>query len=127
MSLSRRSFLKCVAAATGAAVGTRLAGSRGRGLEGVARADAEQPALVMIYLAGGYNALFGSAGGLVGSFGVTNGNIEDLGNGLVIDAPTFGTLPTFAKTHMATLGVAHGISDHDDSQQMKWWSDGKRS
>jgi hypothetical protein len=125
MSLSRRSFLKCVAAASGAAIGTRFAGSRG--IEGVAHADAEQPALVMIYLAGGYNALFGSAGGLVGSFGVTNGNIEDLGNGLVIDAPTFGTLPTFAKTHMATLGVAHGITDHDDSQQMKWWSDGKRS
>ena len=106
MSLSRRSFLKCMAAATGAAIGTRIAGSRG--IEGVARADAEQPALVMIYLAGGYNALFGSAGGLVGSFGVSNGNIEDLGNGLVIDAPTFGTLPTFAKSHMATLARFSG-------------------
>ena len=125
MSLSRRSFLKGVAVAAGAAIGTRFAGSRG--IEGVARADAEQPALLMIYLAGGYNALFGSAGGLVGSFGVSPGNIQDLGNGLVVDAPTFGTLPQFAKSHMATIGVAHGITDHDESQMMRWWSDGKRS
>jgi hypothetical protein len=122
--LSRRSFLRGVACATGAAIGTRLVGSR---WEGEAKADNEKPALFVVFLKGGYNALFGSAGGLVGNFGVDQGNIEDLGNGLVIDAPTFGTLPAVAKQKMATVGVAHGLSDHDDSQMMKWWSGGSRS
>ncbi len=124
MSVSRRSFLKGMAAAAGAVVGTRIAGS---GFIGEAKADAEQPALVMIFLDGGYNALFGSAGGLVGSFGVDNGNMMDLGNGLIVDAPTFGTLPASARSRMATIGVAHGITDHDERQMMKWWSNGTRS
>ena len=122
MSFSRRSFLKGMAVAAGAAVGTRIAGS---GWVGEAKADAEQPSLVIIFLDGGYNALFGSAGGLVGTFGVGPGNIMDLGNGLVIDAPTFGTLPAIARGRMATIGVAHGLTDHE--QVAKWWTNGTRS
>lgn len=123
---SRRSFLKGAAWAAGAAIGTRLVGS-GAGWEGEARADGEKPALFIVYLQGGYNALFGSAGGLIGSFGVDQGNVEDLGNGLVIDSATLGTLPDIAKRKMATLGVAHGLTDHDDNQMQKWWSAGSRS
>lgn len=125
-TFSRRALLKGAAWAAGAAIGTRLVGS-GRGFEGDARADNEKPALFIVYLQGGYNALFSSAGGLVGSFGVDTGNIEDLGGGLVIDGATYGTLPQIAKSKMATLGVAHGLTDHDDSQMQKWWGNGQRS
>jgi hypothetical protein len=126
VALSRRSFLKGVACAAGAAVGTRLVGS-GSGWEGSARAESERPALLVVYLEGGYNALFGSADGLTGSFGVDAGNVEDLGNGLVVDAATFGALPDVAKQKMATIGVVHGLTDHDPGQMEKWWTSGSRS
>jgi hypothetical protein len=124
--LTRRSFLKGAACAAGAAIGTRLVGS-GKGWEGEARADLEKPALFILFLDGGYNALYGAAGGLVGSFGVDQGNIEDLGNGLVVDTATLGSLPDLAKQKMATLGVAHGLTDHDASQMQKWWSSSSKS
>ncbi len=127
LNLSRRSFLKGALSAAGAAVGTRLVGS-GFGWEGEARADGEKPALLIVYLKGGYNALFSSAGGLNGKFGVdTAANVEDLGNGLVIDASTYGKLPDIAKQKMATIGVNHGLTDHDDSQMQKWWSTQSKS
>jgi hypothetical protein len=122
--LSRRSFLKGAASAAGAALGTRLLGP---GLEGEAHADAEKPALVVVYLRGGYNALFSSAGGLTGSFGVTAGNVQDLGNGVVVDAATFGTLSPLAKSRLSTIGVVHGLTSHDDNQMQKWWSLDNRS
>jgi hypothetical protein len=131
LNLSRRSFLKGVACAAGAAIGTRLVGSGfgpGLGLEGEARADGEKPALLIVFLKGGYNAPFSSASGLNGKFGIdTAANVEDLGNGLVIDANTFGTLPDIAKQKMATIGVAHGLTDHDDGQMQKWWSNQSKS
>lgn len=117
--VSRRAFLKGVAATAGAALGTRFGG---RGLEGEARADAGKPALVMVYLHGGYNAFFGAADGLQGKFGVSASNIESLGNGLVVDKPTLGSLSPLAKTRMATIGVSHGLTSHDDNQMQKWWS-----
>lgn len=124
--ITRRSFLKGLTYGAGAAIGTRLVGS-GRGWEGEAKADDEKPALFVVYLRGGYNALFSAAGGLKGSFGVDDGNIEDRGNGLVIDAPTYGTLPDNVKSRMATIGVAHGLTDHDDSQMQRWWSSQSKS
>lgn len=123
--LSRQSFLKGAASLAGAALGTRVVG-RG-GLEGEARAEAERPALVVVFLKGGYNALFSSAGGLVGRFGVTSEGVEDLGDGLVVDASTYGTLPDTVKKRMATIGVAHGLTSHDDLQMRKWWSNEDRS
>ncbi len=124
MSLSRRSFIKGVAGAAGIAAGTRLAGSH---WINEAKADLEKPGLLMIFLDGGYNALFGAADGLIGKFGVTAQNITDLGNGLKVDASTYGTLPALARSRMATIGVDHGVSDHEPSKIQKWWSDGTRS
>lgn len=124
--LSRRSFLKGVGYAAGAAVGTRLLGN-GHGWEGEARAEDEKPALLCVFLRGGYNALFSAPSGMKGSFGIDDGRIEDRGNNLFIDAQTFGTLPEIAKSKMANIGVVHGLSDHDDSQMQKWWSDNSKS
>lgn len=124
--VTRRSFLKGLTYGAGAAIGTRLVGA-GRGWEGEAKADDEKPALFCVYLRGGYNALFSAAGGLKGSFGVDDGNIEDRQNGLVIDAATYGTFSEAIKSKMATLGVAHNLTDHDDSQMQKWWSSDSKS
>jgi hypothetical protein len=124
VQLSRRGFLKGLAATTGAAIGTRIAG--GTQWLGEAAAATEIPALCVLFLSGGYNALFSSADSLVGSFGVTSTNIQSLGNGLFVDASTYGTMPAFALQHMATIGVNHGLSDHDAAQTAVW-SDGQRS
>jgi hypothetical protein len=96
-----------------------------------ARADGltgEKPAVVCIFLLGGYNSLFPSAGSFMGNgaFGVNAGNVADLGNGLIVDKGTLGTLPAFAKSHMASIGVRHGISDHGQANTADW-SNGTRS
>lgn len=93
-----------------------------------AQAGGEKPALLVVFLQGGYNALFSSANSFAtaGTFGVTGSNQRDLGNGLVVDAPTFGTMPAFALSHMATVGVRHGISNHGAAQSAVM-SDGTRS
>lgn len=127
MNLSRRSFLKGAAYAAGAAFGTRVLGGLRGGIEGVAKADGEAPALVIVYLRGGYNACFSSAGNLTGKFGVTASNVTALANGLIVDSATLGSLPDVAKTKMATIGVNHGLTDHDDNQMQKWWSKDNRS
>jgi hypothetical protein len=89
---------------------------------------AEKPALLVVFLAGGHNAVFASADSFAaaGTFGVTANNQRSLGNGLVVDAPTFGTLPAFALEHMATVGVRHGIRDHGGGQNALM-ADGTRS
>ena len=125
---SRRRFLKGMAVAAGAAAGTRVAGS---GWSRDARADGlngEKSVVVCIFLLGGYNSLFPSAGSFVGNgkFGVNAGNVADLGNGLIVDKGTLGSLPAFAKSHMASIGVRHGISDHGQANTADW-SNGTRS
>ncbi len=123
--LSRRGFLKSLAVATGAAAGTRLAN---RVWLPEARADeatGEKSALVAIFLDGGYNSLFSSADSYRNTaFSVTDGNISDLGNGLFVDKGTLGSLPDYAKTHMASIGIRHGISDHETAQPA-FFFDGK--
>lgn len=88
----------------------------------------EKPALLVIFLSGGYNALFSSADSFIsdGTFGVTGSNVKDLGNGLIVDAATYGTMPAAAQSKMATVGIRHGITSHDGAQDADW-GDGNRS
>jgi len=56
---------------------------------------------------------------------VTAGNQLGLGNGLVVDN-TFATMPAFAKAHMSTIGIRHGITSHGAARTADW-STGTRS
>lgn len=124
-TLSRRLLLQGAAAAGAAAA---LSG-RGGGLFGDAHAQTvEEPAVLLVFLRGGYNALFGSADSFVGAgtFGVTSSNVKSLGNGLVVDNSTFGSMPTIAQSNMASIGINHGISSHDPARVADW-TNGSRS
>ena len=111
MSTSRRGFLKSVAGAAGALLGTRLGGE----LVPNARAAGETSHLVFIYLPGGFNgALGGAANAFVtgNKFGLTATNVMAVGNGVSTDKATLGTLPPFALQHWFALGARHGVSSH---------------
>jgi hypothetical protein len=118
---SRRGFLKGLAVAAGAAAGARIPGA---GWIGEAQAATEPTAVVFVYLRGGYNAIFASAGQLQGSFGVTAGNFTGLGNGLSVDNVFANTMSPFVKNHMAAVGVRHGISNHPGAQAAVWTQNG---
>ncbi len=120
--LSRRQLLRGLGGIAGASAATSLLPSTGWAQTG------EKPALLVVFLQGGYNALFASADSFAtaGTFGVTGSNQRSLGNGLVVDAPTYGTLPAFALSHMATVGIRHGITSHGAAQSA-CFSDGTRS
>lgn len=120
---SRRSWLKGLAGLSGAAVAART------GLwpsTAFAQTVTEKSALLVVFLQGGYNSVFCSADSYAGAgtFGVTGSNQKSLGNGLVVDGPTFGTLPQFALDHMATVGVRHGLTSHEAAQNADF-SDGR--
>ncbi len=113
--LSRRQWLQGMAGLAGAGTAARL------GLmpsTAFAQEAPEKAALLVVFLNGGYNALFGSADSFAGegTFGVTGSNQRVLGNGLVVDGPTFGNLPAFALEHMSTVGIRHGITGHEAAQ-----------
>ena len=113
--ISRRQWLKGIAGVAAAGTASRL------GLMPSVAWGQEAPekaALLVVFLNGGYNALFGSADSFAGegTFGVTGSNQRVLGNGLVVDGPTFGGLPAFALGHMATVGIRHGITGHEAAQ-----------
>lgn len=123
-TLGRRSLLQAMGVGAGAMVGTRLAG---RSLIGSAHAQAaEKSAVLVVHTSGGYNALFPSAGSFLsdGTFGVNNGNIQDLGNGLVVDRLLAGTdggqlLPNaIMSKNMASVGLFHRSSDHGTAQSL---------
>ncbi len=118
---SRRTLLQ---ASAGVALGTRL----GSTALGQTLLEPEKPAVCFVFLDGGYNALFGSADSFLGTgaFGVNAGNVQQLGNGLAVDRGTLGQLPQFALAHMASIGVRHGLSAHENAQP-QLWSDGNRS
>lgn len=103
MALSRRNLLL---ASAGLAATSRQAFGQ--------TAAAEKPAVVLVWMAGSYNALFSAADAYVpnGFFGCTADTVRDVGNGLVVDRSTIGALPDLALSKMATVGVAHGYSDH---------------
>jgi hypothetical protein len=126
---SRRSLMQATGAAAGGLAASRL--MTGNGLlsrTAYGQVATEKPALLVIYLNGGFNSVFNSADsyGPTAKFGVTAGNQKTLANGLVIDAPTFGTLPQYALDHMATVGIRHGITNHGGAQSANF-SDGTRS
>lgn len=114
---SRRGFLKGVAAAAGSAIGTRLGGAS---LLGRALAATEPTSVLVVHFAGGYNAIFASAQPLQGSFGVTAGNFTPLGGGLSVDNTFANSMSAFTKSHMAAIGVRHGITSHPGSHRALW-------
>lgn len=104
----RRSFLQAGAALAGAAA------LQGR----IARQtplQPELPSLVIFFLNGGPSGLFNSAGSFLesGAFGVRPDNIKDLGNGLVVDAGSLGSLPPWTLARMAAINYQHGQYRHD--------------
>lgn len=118
---SRRGFLKGLAAATGAAVGARIPGAS---WIGEAQAATEPTAVLLLHFIGGYNAIFASAQQLQGNFGVTAGNYTVLGNGLSVDNTFASSMSPFVKSHMAAVGVRHGISSHPGAQSALWTQGG---
>src|SRR5262245_38365826 len=111
---SRRSLMQASGAVAGGLAASRLTGEGPPSQTAFGQVAAEKPALFVIYLNGGYNSLFCSADSYANParFGVTAGNQRALANGLVIDAPTYGTLPQYALDHMSTVGIRHGITAH---------------
>jgi hypothetical protein len=116
--ISRRGFLQGLTACAAAGWARRAVAAEGD----------EKSALVLLYLSGGYNSLFPSAGSFMGSgaFSVTASNVADLGNGLIVDKGSLGSLHPFAKSHMASIGIRHGISDHINAQISNLY-DGQRN
>ncbi len=117
---SRRSLLHGAAA---------LAGATALGKAGTAFGQAavtDKPALLIIFLNGGYNSLFPSHDSFQGqgSFGCASGNGLSLGNDLVVDG-TFGSMPAFAKSHMASVGIRHGMTAHEAAQPALASSNGR--
>jgi hypothetical protein len=122
--LSRRGILKGALAASGAVVGSRIAGPFVR----EAIAAPEQSHFVHIFFNGGLNALFaGNADKfLTGNvFGVTSTNIKNVGNGVFTDLATFGTFPQFALDHWGAIGMRHGNALHTTPQNLR--SGGERA
>jgi hypothetical protein len=120
-SFSRRRLLQGSAAVAGALAVPRLTGDAHAQL-----APGERNALCIVFLTGGYSGIFGSANSFSGAFGgtpqfgVAAGNMKDLGNDLIVDAPSLGSLDEFSLTHMATVGVNHGITNHEAAQAAFW-------
>ena len=125
-ALSRRAWLKGFGALAGAAIAPRLVGERWVG-EANAGPNAKA-ATVSIFFEGGFNALFASADSFASNntFGVTSTNVKNVGNGLVVDAGTIGTLGNWALGHMAAIGNRHGATDHISAQRNNF-SDGAQS
>lgn len=118
LSLNRRELLAKTLGATGAVAASGLLPGAGLFVPRAAAQSAPKNAVLVVFLRGGYNALFGSADSFSGAgvFGVTNANMLALSNGLVVDS-SFGQLSPFAQQNLATVGVRHGIAAHGAAQQ----------
>src|SRR5215475_1331309 len=70
---------------------------------------AESPVLMILYLNGGPPGLFNSAKSFLskGAFGVTTENVRALSKDFLVDAGTFGSLPSAALGHMAAVNFKH--------------------
>ena len=118
--ISRRQLL-------GGAVGLAALAARRRLMGEASAQSVPQPAVLVIFLTGGYNALFGSADSFAsaGTFGVTGSNTLNVGNGLVVDASTFGALGNSSLQQMAQVGINHGHSSHDTAEAIAWTYNGQ--
>lgn len=111
---SRRGFFKQLGIAAGAFGLARLPGAKLLGDAEAAPGD-EAPAVFILNLIGGYNALFGSANSFVGSgaFGTTANTVRRVGtSNLYVDKTTLGTFSTTTLQKMASIGVNHGLTAH---------------
>ena len=120
--VSRRSVLQGGAAFAGAlALGGKLPAAEDT--------PAERPTLVVLWLNGGPAGLFNSAGSFLasGAFGVRSDNVREVGNGLFVDAGSFGALPPAALAHMASINFQHGIVRPHDHARAAVLEDGPRS
>ena len=116
---SRRGFLKRLAVGAGALGASSLPGINLLGGKAEAAGEAEAPALFILNLIGGYNALFGSAGSFTGSgsFGCATGNVKKVGtSNLIVDNRTLGSLSATTLNKMASIGVNHGITSHPSAR-----------
>jgi hypothetical protein len=108
--MNRRQVLRAGAALVGGMVGQRVLGPF------LPRAEAalETSHLVFVYYHGGFNGVFGGAGAAFRNkaFGVTDGNLKAVGDGVFTDAATFGTMPQFALDHWAAVGFVHNDPLH---------------
>lgn len=115
--VSRRGFLQAMGIGTGALVGTRLAGSSLLG-NAYAAASPEPTTLVVVYLTGGFNAIFTGADAFTNtSFGVTAGNSSVIGGGVVIDNTLANAIPAGIRNRVASVGIRHGITDHGNAER----------
>ncbi len=114
MTTSRRGFFKQLGLAAGAFGLSRIPGVQLFG-DAEAAAGDDAPALFILNLVGGYNALFGSADSFLGSgaFGVATANVRQIGtSNLHVDKTTLGTFTNTTLQKMASIGVNHGLSAH---------------
>ena len=109
MRLSRRSLLVAGGALGGAVA---LPGERAEA------GPAEKATVVLVFLNGGYNAIFSAADAFVakGVYGCAPNNVVEIGGGVSVDRATLGSLPQAVLSQACTIGVAHGISAHDAGQ-----------
>jgi hypothetical protein len=111
---SRRGFFKQLGIAAGAFGISRLPGVNLLGDAEAAPGD-EAPAVFILNLVGGYNALFGSANSFVGNgaFGTSTNSVRRIGtSNLYVDRTTLGTLSNTTLNKMASIGVNHGLTAH---------------
>lgn len=82
---------------------------------------AEEPtSVVLVYFIGGYNAIFGSAASLQGSFGITQDNMTSFGGNVSFDNVLAESFNTYARAHTAVIGVNHGLSSHPGARRALW-------
>ena len=121
-TISRRTMLQGTAAVAGALALENWS-------EILANKPEGRPTLVVLWLNGGPAGLFNSANSFLrsGAFGLTERNISDLGNGLYVDAGSFGALPSGARAHMASINFQHGIVRPHDLARSAVLENAKRS
>jgi hypothetical protein len=122
MKLTRRGLLKGALAASGAAVGSRIAGP----IVGEAHAAGETSHFVHIFFNGGLNAFFSGLANVVAPAFGQQANVQRIGaSDIYTDKTTFATLPQFALDHWAAIGMRHGNALHTTPQNLN--SGGERA